>query len=168
MGDSGTVRSRLIALRLVLLVLLFANAVDAKGTATITPAPSRPTTVPIWLPNMSGEEWSQWRGSIISSNDVETVYTIFCPAERPGCTVFSTNDMPVTFTEGPATLRTANTIAGLLLHHSSHLQREHLGATRVLAVSQLDIEYYDSAVHAVRHGRGLGRADAGGRAAYEY
>ncbi|KAI2777870.1 hypothetical protein F4815DRAFT_447878 [Daldinia loculata] len=81
-----------LVLELLLLLLLFANAAEAKKT-TITPAPSRLTAVP---------------------NDVETVYTIFCPAERPGCIVASSNDMPVTFTEGPGTLRTAYTISGTL------------------------------------------------------
>ncbi|KAI0850244.1 hypothetical protein F5Y00DRAFT_260540 [Daldinia vernicosa] len=111
-------QSRLITSPLVLALwlLLFANAAEAKKTTpAITPAPSsRPTAVPIWLPDVSGEEWSRWRGSIISSNDVETVYTVFCPPERPGCIVAAGNDMPFTFTEGPGTLRTAYTIAGTL------------------------------------------------------
>ncbi|KAI1771585.1 hypothetical protein F4818DRAFT_207866 [Hypoxylon cercidicola] len=74
------------------------------------------TTVPIFLPAYEATKWSQLRGSIISSNDVETLYTIFCaPSSRTatgedlaGCAIDSR--LPFTFFEGPSTLHLGQTV----------------------------------------------------------
>ncbi|XXH01180.1 serine palmitoyltransferase component [Hypoxylon texense] len=69
-----------------------------------------PTTVPIFLPAYKATEWSRLRGSIVSSNDAETLYTIFCsPSTRTvtsnenygGCAIAK---IPFTFLEGPSTM----------------------------------------------------------------
>ncbi|KAI1808680.1 hypothetical protein F4811DRAFT_179999 [Daldinia bambusicola] len=103
----------LTLLLLSLALSLFADPAQAKKT-TITPAPSGPTAVPIFLPDVPGTRWSEWRGSIISRNDVETVYSVFCAPDRLGCTIADDDVMPFRFTEGPRTLNVANTIAGLI------------------------------------------------------
>ncbi|KAI2602687.1 hypothetical protein GGR54DRAFT_623370 [Hypoxylon sp. NC1633] len=63
------------------------------------------TTVPVWLPSYKPEAWSQLRGSIVSSNSAETVYTIFCapptkaPDDSAACAIGGSDRFPFTFTE---------------------------------------------------------------------
>ncbi|KAK6953390.1 hypothetical protein Daesc_005693 [Daldinia eschscholtzii] len=96
---------------LLLCLMVFTRAAGAKKT-TITPAPSGPTAVPIFLPDVPGTQWSEWRGSIISSNNVGTVYSVFCAPDRIGCSIAGDDLVPFRFTEGPGTLNVADTIAG--------------------------------------------------------
>ncbi|KAI4860493.1 hypothetical protein F4820DRAFT_436645 [Hypoxylon rubiginosum] len=78
-----------------------------------------PTTVPIFLPAYKATQWSRLRGSIISSNDVETLYTIFCsPSTRTvtdgedsnDCVIAGGGKLPFTFFEGPSTLHYGQTV----------------------------------------------------------
>ncbi|KAI6082792.1 hypothetical protein F4821DRAFT_246199 [Hypoxylon rubiginosum] len=78
-----------------------------------------PTTVPIFLPAYSKTElWSSLRGSVITSTDDETLYTIFCApsatttttgwieqSDFPACNIADGDGrFPFTFWEGPSTL----------------------------------------------------------------
>ncbi|KAI8959507.1 hypothetical protein F5Y11DRAFT_300740 [Daldinia sp. FL1419] len=91
---------------------LFAQGGEAKSTITPAPSSPRPTTVPIFVPDIPGTYWSAWRGSIVSSNAIETVYTIFCEPFRFGCHVDPDDVSPFQFTEGPGTFHAAATVAG--------------------------------------------------------
>ncbi|KAI1399729.1 hypothetical protein F4819DRAFT_463918 [Hypoxylon fuscum] len=102
---AATTRSLLVAWLPLALVPLFAPLIHAQD----------PTTVSVFLPGYKGEEmWSQLRGSIVSSNDVETLYTIFCAPDPPPtqtgshssteCSIEGGDLIPFTFYEGPSTL----------------------------------------------------------------
>ncbi|EFQ30920.1 hypothetical protein CGRA01v4_08672 [Colletotrichum graminicola] len=83
-------------LALLSLCLFSSNVVRADDTTT--------TTVPIYLPHYDANSWSQLRGSVISSNDKETTYTIFCaPQIPPDCDLAV--EFPFVFAEGESTLQ---------------------------------------------------------------
>ncbi|KAI0165067.1 hypothetical protein GGR52DRAFT_557336 [Hypoxylon sp. FL1284] len=100
---------------LALLLSLFAPRAQARD---------QPTTVPIFLPAYNEPElWSVLRGSIVSSNDVETLYTIFCAPstetttsgeDYAGCVIAGGSSLPFTFVEGPSTLHLGYTIESSL------------------------------------------------------
>lgn len=63
-----------------------------------------PVTVPVFLPYYSTKSWSLVRGSIITSDDLETTYTIFCAPQTPLSCNLALN-FPFIFAEGNNTLR---------------------------------------------------------------
>ncbi|KAI0879826.1 uncharacterized protein GGS22DRAFT_103761 [Annulohypoxylon maeteangense] len=63
-----------------------------------------PSTVSVFLPSYGPRDWAALRGSIISSNDAETAYTIFCAPDRIySCNIGGDTLLPFTFIEGPST-----------------------------------------------------------------
>ncbi|KAL2266981.1 hypothetical protein VTJ83DRAFT_4258 [Remersonia thermophila] len=56
------------------------------------------STVSVYLPEYGDSDWAALRGSVLSSDESTTVYTVFC-AE---CQI--DGDLPFVFTEGPHTL----------------------------------------------------------------
>ncbi|OTA99314.1 hypothetical protein M426DRAFT_325236 [Hypoxylon sp. CI-4A] len=110
-----------LSLPLVLLVSLLAAAQDpapAPAPAPTTPTPTpAPTTAPIWLPGYGPMQWSRLRGSIVTSNDAETTYTIFCaPSDDDRRCKIGGHGLllPFTFAEGPSTLHYDHTVASTL------------------------------------------------------
>ncbi|KAI0382599.1 hypothetical protein F5Y04DRAFT_279891 [Hypomontagnella monticulosa] len=88
---------------LLLVLSIFAGTIQAQDPG--------PTTVPVFLPAYRPQDWSSLRGSIVTSNDVETVYTVFCAHNETEASLHHTmtrcqigNLVPFTFTEGPSTL----------------------------------------------------------------
>lgn len=69
-----------------------------------------PVTVPVFLPYYSTKSWSLVRGSIITSDDVETTYTIFCAPQTPLSCNLALN-FPFIFAEGNNTMRFEGTQA---------------------------------------------------------
>ncbi|KAI1090583.1 hypothetical protein F5B19DRAFT_318799 [Rostrohypoxylon terebratum] len=70
-----------------------------------------PSIVSVFLPSYGPRDWAALRGSIISSNDVETTYTIFCAAdESHSCNIGGGTLLPFTFAEGPLTYHYEQTI----------------------------------------------------------
>ncbi|KAI0106324.1 hypothetical protein F4776DRAFT_675410 [Hypoxylon sp. NC0597] len=68
------------------------------------------TTIPIFLPGYNATQWSFLRGSVVSSNDVETTYTIFCASVTHGCQIGGGTLLPFTFAEGPSTMHFERTV----------------------------------------------------------
>ncbi|KAI0836808.1 hypothetical protein F5Y06DRAFT_272366 [Hypoxylon sp. FL0890] len=89
-------------LRLFLLLSVFAQSIQSQDVS--------PTTVPIFLPGYSATQWSLLRGSIVSSNDAETTYTIFCASVTSGCQIGGGTLLPFTFAEGPSTMHFERTV----------------------------------------------------------
>ncbi|KAI2635568.1 hypothetical protein GGS26DRAFT_549807 [Hypomontagnella submonticulosa] len=94
---------------LLLVLSVFTGAIQAQDPG--------PTTVPVFLPAYKPQDWSSLRGSIVTSNDAETVYTVFCAqnvsATYSGRTIThcQIGDLvPFTFTEGPSTLHIGDQI----------------------------------------------------------
>ncbi|ROT40559.1 hypothetical protein SODALDRAFT_321886 [Sodiomyces alkalinus F11] len=63
------------------------------------------TTVPIFLPYYSSKSWSLVRGSIVTSNADETIYTIFCAPQTISHHCDLALEFPFIFAEGDQTLR---------------------------------------------------------------
>ncbi|KAI1136337.1 hypothetical protein F5Y05DRAFT_105915 [Hypoxylon sp. FL0543] len=81
---------------------VFAQSIQAQGP--------NPTTVSIFLPGYNATQWSWLRGSIVSSNDVETTYTIFCASVTSGCQIGGGTLLPFVFAEGPSTMHFERTV----------------------------------------------------------
>lgn len=77
-----------------------------------------PTTVPVFLPGYGPGDWEALRGSIIASDDEATTYTLFCVDQTPPSCVLD-NDLPLSFAEGPSTLRFDGTKSGQITAHLS-------------------------------------------------
>ncbi|KAI1760914.1 hypothetical protein GGR53DRAFT_57520 [Hypoxylon sp. FL1150] len=110
---------------LMVMLLSFAQHIQAQGQDPIT-------TAPIFLPAYTNATvWSLLRGSILSTNDDETLYTIFCAPVTatttattttwasgeqgvfPACQIFDDDGkFPFTFWEGPSTLQVEHTVEG--------------------------------------------------------
>ncbi|KAL0933167.1 uncharacterized protein CTRU02_212130 [Colletotrichum truncatum] len=91
-------------LALLSLCLVYSNIALAKDI----------TTVPIYLPHYDAKSWSLVRGSVISSNDKETTYTIFCaPQTPPNCDLAL--EFPFIFVEGQQTLQFHGTKTSTLI-----------------------------------------------------
>ncbi|KAI0895055.1 hypothetical protein F4806DRAFT_469777 [Annulohypoxylon nitens] len=70
-----------------------------------------PSIVSVFLPSYGPTDWAALRGSIISSNDAETTYTIFCaPDASHSCNIGGGTLLPFTFAEGPLTYHYEQTI----------------------------------------------------------
>ncbi|GAB1316656.1 hypothetical protein MFIFM68171_06866 [Madurella fahalii] len=72
--------------------LCAAAAGGARGQATAS----------VYLPEYDESDWAVLRGSILSSNESVTAYTIFCAEQAPSCQIAA--DLPFVFTEGAHTL----------------------------------------------------------------
>ncbi|KAH8912618.1 hypothetical protein BR93DRAFT_963774 [Coniochaeta sp. PMI_546] len=79
----------------------------AVSLCVATAGAQNPTTVPVFLPGYGPGDWEALRGSIIASDDKATTYTLFCVEQTPPSCVLDT-DLPLSFAEGPGTLRTAH------------------------------------------------------------
>ncbi|OTA65930.1 hypothetical protein K449DRAFT_431392 [Hypoxylon sp. EC38] len=89
-------------LSFLLFICVFAQFIQAQNP--------NPTTVPIFLPGYNATQWSFLRGSVVSSNDVETTYTIFCASVTQGCHIGGGTLLPFTFAEGPSTMHLERTV----------------------------------------------------------
>ncbi|KAI1207767.1 uncharacterized protein F4807DRAFT_166390 [Annulohypoxylon truncatum] len=70
-----------------------------------------PTIVSVFLPSYGPTDWAALRGSILSRNDAETTYTIFCaPDQSHSCNIGGGTLLPFTFAEGPSTYHYERTI----------------------------------------------------------
>ncbi|XDG04914.1 hypothetical protein ABKA04_004529 [Annulohypoxylon sp. FPYF3050] len=70
-----------------------------------------PSIVSVFLPSYGPTDWAALRGSIISSNDAETTYTIFCaPGGSHSCNIGGGTLLPFTFAEGPLTYHYEQTV----------------------------------------------------------
>ncbi|KAK0701814.1 hypothetical protein B0T26DRAFT_615762, partial [Lasiosphaeria miniovina] len=69
-----------------------------------------PTTVSVYLPDY--HEWTALRGSILSTDQSVTAYTIFCADQAPTCEV--AGDIPFIISEGPTTLHYGGSAAGII------------------------------------------------------
>ncbi|OIW32213.1 hypothetical protein CONLIGDRAFT_641952 [Coniochaeta ligniaria NRRL 30616] len=90
----------------------------AVGLSVTTAGAQNPTTVPVFLPGYGPGDWEALRGSIIASNDKATTYTLFCVEQTPPSCVLDT-DLPLSFAEGPDTLRFDGTKSGQITAHLS-------------------------------------------------
>ncbi|KAK0714877.1 hypothetical protein B0H67DRAFT_453648, partial [Lasiosphaeris hirsuta] len=61
------------------------------------------TTISVYLPDYDNSDWEALRGSVLSSDQFSTAYTIFCAEQAPSCEI--AGDLPFIFTEGPETLK---------------------------------------------------------------
>ncbi|OTA89319.1 hypothetical protein M434DRAFT_14625 [Hypoxylon sp. CO27-5] len=86
----------------LLFICVFAQFIQAQNP--------NPTTIPIFLPGYNATQWSFLRGSVVSSNDVETTYTIFCASVTRGCHIGGGTLLPFTFAEGPSTMHFERTV----------------------------------------------------------
>ncbi|KAI2603011.1 uncharacterized protein GGS25DRAFT_509626 [Hypoxylon fragiforme] len=110
---------------LTLILLSFTQSIAAQDTSS---------TVSVYLPAIRSAQWSQLRGSIVTSDNEETVYTIFCAPEQtstPGdrfasCSV-GDDRLPFTFTEGPSTLHYDHEDSSLyVLNHPPPFSNPHI------------------------------------------
>ncbi|KAL2176808.1 uncharacterized protein P884DRAFT_244544 [Thermothelomyces heterothallicus CBS 202.75] len=85
-----------------LLARLCAAAGSAQGQSTVS----------VYLPEYGNSDWGALRGSIISSNNSVTAYTVFCADQSPNCHL--AGEIPFVFTEGAHTLVYKGTDAGTL------------------------------------------------------
>ncbi|SPQ25232.1 7a14c49c-b90d-442b-97a8-75d98e959c6e [Thermothielavioides terrestris] len=89
-------RSRGPPLLLLALACRYAAAGSADNQTTTT------TAVSVYLPEYSDSDWAALRGSIISSDESVTAYTVFCADQAPSCQIAGA--LPFVFTEGAHTL----------------------------------------------------------------
>ncbi|KAI1412680.1 hypothetical protein F5Y13DRAFT_189883 [Hypoxylon sp. FL1857] len=87
---------------LLLLVSVFTQPTQAQDSSL--------TTVPVFLPGYNATQWSFLRGSIVSSNDDETTYTIFCASVTHSCQIGGGTLLPFIFAEGPSTMHLERTV----------------------------------------------------------
>ncbi|KAL2139064.1 hypothetical protein VTI28DRAFT_5849 [Corynascus sepedonium] len=78
--------------RPALLAWLCAAAGGARGHSTVS----------VFLPEYGDSDWGALRGSVISSNQSVTAYTVFCADQSPSCHI--AQEIPFVFTEGARTL----------------------------------------------------------------
>ncbi|KAI1099840.1 hypothetical protein F4804DRAFT_320703 [Jackrogersella minutella] len=95
--------------RMWLTPALFLLSILAQVQPTRAQDPS-PTTVSVFLPSYGPNDWAALRGSVISSNDTETTYTIFCAPESSSCNIGGGDLLPFTFAEGPSTYHYERTV----------------------------------------------------------
>ncbi|KAL2257381.1 hypothetical protein VTK26DRAFT_251 [Humicola hyalothermophila] len=70
------------------------------------------STVSVFLPKYDDSDWAALRGSILSSDESATAYTVFCADQAPGCHI--AGELPFIFTEGPQTLTYTGSAPGTL------------------------------------------------------
>ncbi|KAI2471161.1 hypothetical protein F4781DRAFT_388212 [Annulohypoxylon bovei var. microspora] len=89
-----------------------------------------PTTVSVFLPSYGPRDWTALRGSILSSNDAETRYTIFCAQDKSyGCNIGGGTLLPFTFAEGPSTYHYEQTIDSTISIYQACLLSDTTAAT---------------------------------------
>lgn len=69
----------------------------------VVAAAQQSVSVSVFVPGYRASAWEGLRGSVITSDDSETLYTIFC-ADQTANNCQIDGDLPFTFAEGPKTL----------------------------------------------------------------
>ncbi|KAI1454637.1 hypothetical protein F4805DRAFT_460580 [Annulohypoxylon moriforme] len=104
---AAVLAANLSRIRLTLPLLLFLSIL----TQPIGAQDPTPSTVSVFLPSYGPRDWAALRGSILSSDDVETTYTIFCAPDRSNsCDIGGGTLLPFTFAEGPSTYHYERTV----------------------------------------------------------